>query len=228
MPEHIGNAGTRAMAWVGRIMLSLTPQAERGTELEKFTERRRFLFDQGQPLDVSTRGQMETLLGYNLDTVRIHHGYQADEVSRRLGARAFTFKGQVFGSRQNLDTATTEGLGLLAHELTHVIQQTKPQRLPQYKLASRDPSPVPAALTRTHSCAGIVLPAPAENTPLTTNPEEREVKAQASEQLAAESLAEKRSESASRINVGGVADRVYRLMQHDLILERERATKLGG
>lgn len=228
MPQHIGNAGARAMGWGRCVMLSLSPRVERGKELDNFTNNKRYrsFFDLGQPLDVSIRRQMETFLGRDLEKVRIHHGYQAGVVSRRLGARAFTLKGQDFGHRQNLDTATTEGLGLLAHELTHVTQQTQPQRLPQ--VANRGYSPVPAALTRTPSDAGMVLPAPAEDTPLTTSPVRRKAPARASKPLGAEGSAGKRSEPASGIDVEKLADRVYRLMQHDLNLERERATKLGG
>lgn len=225
MPQHIGNAGAKAMGWGRGVMLSLSPQVERGKERDKFTERYRSLFDPGPPLEVSIRRQMETFLGRDLEKVRIHHGYQAGVVSRRLGARAFTIKGQDSGHRQNLDTATTQGLGLLAHELTHVTQQTQPQRLPQ--VANRGYSPVPAALTRTPSDAGMVLPAPAEDTPLTTRPARR-APARASELPGAQGSARKRSESASGIDVEKVADRVYQLMQHDLNLERERATKLGG
>lgn len=84
------------------------------------------------------------------------------------------------------------------------------------------------SLTRAHSHAGMVLPAPAKNKTLTKNQGGKEERAKASEQLAAKALAEKRPESIPRINAGEIADRVYRLMQHDLILERQRTTKLGG
>lgn len=86
----------------------------------------------------------------------------------------------------------------------------------------------PASLTRTHSHAGTVLPAPAKNKTMTKGQEKKEERAKASEPLAAKALAEKRPESIPKINGREIADRVYRLMQHDLILERERANKLGG
>jgi hypothetical protein len=125
VPQHIGNAGAKAVAWVEHIVLSA--QAKRTKELKEFAERLRSLFDPGEPLDVTSRRLMEPFLGYDLQEVRIHHGQKAEEASRRLGARAFTFRGHVFAPRQNLDGSTTEGLGLLAHELTHVIQQTQPR-----------------------------------------------------------------------------------------------------
>ena len=123
--------------------------------------------------------------------------------------------------RQNLDATNTEGQGLLAHELNHIIQQTQPRRLPDLYH-----SPAPVALTRTHPDAGRILPAPAENIRPTTHAQGGVVQAKAEAQRSAdEGLAEKGSKSPPRRNVVEIADRVYRLMQHDLILERERVAK---
>ena len=158
MPEHIGIAGTRAMAWVRRVMLPFRTQTRQREGMEKFTER----------------------------------------VSR------------------------------LSHRITHANQQAQSRRLPQHQVANQDSSPAPAALPRKYADAMMLLPAPAQNTQLTTHTQRREAQAHASEQVAVRGLAEKRYESAPRIDVGEVADRIYRLMQHDLTLERERATKLGG
>jgi hypothetical protein len=122
---------------------------------------------------------------------------------------------------KDLDTASTEGEGLPAHELNHVIQRTQPRRLPDL-----DYSPAPVALTMTHPNDGMVLPAPAENTYPITHTQGEVVQARAEVQRpAAEGLAEKGSKSPPRGNVWEIADRVYRLMKHDLILERERVTK---
>ena len=228
MPQHIGNAGTKATAWAEYVISSPSPQVKRAKELGEFTERLRSLFEPGEPLDVNTRGLMETFFGYDLGEMRIQHGQRAEEASRRLDARAFTFGGQIFGPRQSLDTSTTEGLGLLAHELTHTIQQTRLHQLPQGQLANPVASSVPAALPKSHSGTEMVLLAPARSVPLTTNPRQREAQAQVSEQLVARALAENEDESLSEINPEEVANKVYRLMQRDLVLERERGTKLGG
>lgn len=228
VPQHIGNAGTKATAWVERITLSLSPQVKRAKELEEFTERFGSLFDLGEPLDVTTRTQMEAFFGYSLERVFVHRGHLAEEASRRLGARAFTFRGHIFAPQQNLDASTTEGLGLLAHELTHAIQQTQPHRLPQGQMADQGTRSVPAApTTRSRSDAEMVLLAPAKSASLTASPQLREAQAQASEQLAVEGSSSK-VESPPQINPEAVANEVYRLMQYDLFLERERRTKLGG
>jgi hypothetical protein len=76
------------------------------------------------------------------------------------------------------------------------------------------------SLARAHSRSGSVLPAPAENKTMTEKQKEKEVQTKAGEQLLANALAEKGPESMPRINVMEIADRVYRLMQHDLIRER--------
>ena len=217
MPQQIGNAGTKATAWVQHVMLSLNAQAKRTRELEEFRQGLLSLFEPGEPLDIATRRRMEAFFGYDLGEVHIHHGHRAEEASRRLGARAFTFRGQVFGSKQNLDTSNTEGLGLLAHELTHVIQQTQPQ------MTDRNTSSAPAALPRSHSNTEMVLLAPARSTPVTTSPQLREAQAEANEQLMAKGLGSK-TKSPPQINHEEVTNKVYCLMQNDVRLERERAT----
>jgi len=228
VPQHIGNAGTKAAAWVRNVMLSFNAQAKRTRELEEFRQGLRSLFTPGEPLDVTTRSLMEPFFGYKLEKVRIHRGQGAEEASRRLGARAFTIRGHIFGPRQNLDNSTREGLGLLAHELTHVIQRTQPHRLPQRQVTNREDSPMSATLPGGHSDVEMVLLASPKSSPLTTNPQLREAQAQANEQLVVEGLADNTAKSPPQINLEEVANKVYHLMQYELVLERERATKIGG
>ena len=71
-----------------------------------------------------------------------------------------------------------------------------------------------------HVRAKADRPAPAKNETLTVNREGREELAGISETLEG-------GASALQIDTKEIAERVYRLMQHDLILERERTTKLG-
>ena len=200
MPQHIGNAGTKAAAWVRNVRLSFNAQVKRTEGLEEFRQGFRSLFDPGEPLDMDTRRRMETFFGYKLEKVRIHRRQGAEEASRRLGARALTIRGHVFTPQQNLDTSNTEGLGLLAHELTHVIHQTQPHQLPQGQMADRDTSSVPAAPSEGHSKAEMVLLAPARSSSVTTNPQLREAQAQASEQLVAKASADNQPKSPPEID----------------------------
>lgn len=122
----------------------------------------------------------------------------------------------------------TEGLGLSARKLNHVVRQTQPPRLAQRRLVNRNSGPVQPTIKRTHSDAGTVLPAPAENISLPNNVSRREIQTRGSVQLAPEEPAKKGAELSPRMNLAKIADKVYRLMQSDLILERERTTEMGG
>jgi Domain of unknown function (DUF4157) len=78
----------------------------------------------GQPLDGGARALMEPRLGRDLSGVRVHTGAQADESARALGARAYAVgRDAVFAAGQ-YDPGSREGLRLLAHELSHTVQQT--------------------------------------------------------------------------------------------------------
>jgi hypothetical protein len=73
----------------------------------------------GSSLDSGTRAAMESALGDRFDDVRIHAGDEADALNRSVSAKAFTTGSDIFFSRN----ASPSDTGLLAHELTHVVQQ---------------------------------------------------------------------------------------------------------
>ena len=131
----------------------------------------------------------------------------------------------LFDQRPSLDlSAHTEGLEQLHHELNDIVHRTQPQQLYKNQPVNRESSSVPPIMEENHPDAGMILPAPAKNTSLDANVQRRELQARDSIQLAAEDSEKIKPESSPRINVGKVADKVYRLMRNDLILERERAT----
>lgn len=78
----------------------------------------------GHLLDPTTRTFMEPRFGYDFSRVRVHTGVQAAESARAVNALAYT-AGQdlVFGVGQ-FAPGTDEGRRLIAHELTHVVQQS--------------------------------------------------------------------------------------------------------
>jgi hypothetical protein len=81
----------------------------------------------GRPLDEATRRRAESWFGRSLSDVRIHDSRQAAELAGRLGAEAFAMHSHIIGPAEKLSALTPEGSGLLAHEITHVVQQTNPQ-----------------------------------------------------------------------------------------------------
>lgn len=79
----------------------------------------------GQPLDASTRSLMDPRFGHDFSGVRVHTDARAAESAQLVGAPAYTFgKSVVFDSGQYAP-ATSSGRQLLAHELAHVVQQSK-------------------------------------------------------------------------------------------------------
>ncbi len=81
------------------------------------------LASSGQPLDTDTRGFMEPRFGHDFSGVRVHTDAKAAESARAVNALAYTVgRNVVFGTGQYAP-GTGEGRRLLAHELTHVVQQ---------------------------------------------------------------------------------------------------------
>ncbi|MBM3235932.1 DUF4157 domain-containing protein [Candidatus Poribacteria bacterium] len=79
--------------------------------------------DGGQPLPVSERAFFESRFGYDFSQVRLHTDNHAAQVAQSLKAQAFTVgRDVVFGAEQYAPK-TDEGRRLMAHELTHVVQQ---------------------------------------------------------------------------------------------------------
>jgi Domain of unknown function (DUF4157) len=78
----------------------------------------------GLPLPKSTRAKMENALGANLSGVRVHTGSQAARAAEDINARAFTTGQDIYFGAGQYQPDTDQGQRLLAHELTHTIQQT--------------------------------------------------------------------------------------------------------
>jgi hypothetical protein len=78
----------------------------------------------GIPLDPATRDFMESRFGYDFSQVRIHTDPKAAESARALNAMAYTVGRDVVFGPGRYSPMTSSGTRLLAHELTHVVQQT--------------------------------------------------------------------------------------------------------
>ena len=78
----------------------------------------------GLPLPHPIRLRMEEALGADLGEVRIHSGSIADGAARECEAEAFTSGRNIYFQKGHWSPQTASGLELLAHELTHVLQQT--------------------------------------------------------------------------------------------------------
>lgn len=79
----------------------------------------------GKPLHQSTRTSMEGRFGYDFSQVRVHTDGKAAKSAQSVNARAYTVGSNVvFGSGQ-YSPSSRSGQHLLAHELTHVVQQSQ-------------------------------------------------------------------------------------------------------
>jgi hypothetical protein len=78
----------------------------------------------GRLLDHETRRFMENRFGYDFSRVRVHNDSAASASARALRARAYTVGNDIVFGAGRYAPRTNEGRRLLAHELTHVVQQT--------------------------------------------------------------------------------------------------------
>ncbi|HLJ99168.1 MAG TPA: DUF4157 domain-containing protein [Streptosporangiaceae bacterium] len=77
----------------------------------------------GQAIPEHVRAPIEQAMGTDFSGVRVHTGGAADRLSDQLQATAFTMGHDIFFQRGAYDTRSTTGREMLAHELTHVVQQ---------------------------------------------------------------------------------------------------------
>ena len=78
----------------------------------------------GKPLDAALRREMEERFGHDFSQVRVHLGSAAEQSARDVNARAYTLGDRMVFGAGEFNPATGTGRGLLAHELTHVVQQS--------------------------------------------------------------------------------------------------------
>jgi Domain of unknown function (DUF4157)/A nuclease family of the HNH/ENDO VII superfamily with conserved AHH len=95
----------------------------------------------GEPLLASVRAPMEAAFGASFADVRTHSDPGAAEMSRAIGAAAFTHGSHIFLGAGGFDPHSRDGRRLLAHELTHVVQQN-PHVAARGPVAARAPASV--------------------------------------------------------------------------------------
>jgi hypothetical protein len=79
----------------------------------------------GAPLDPATRAFMEPRFGHDFSRVRVHTGVKAAESARAVNAIAYTAGHNIVFEMDRFAPGMREGRHLLAHELTHVVQQSQ-------------------------------------------------------------------------------------------------------
>lgn len=77
----------------------------------------------GSPLDTGTRNEMESGFGADFSGVRVHNDSNAVQMNQALGSQAFTNGNDIYFNEGKYDPGSDSGKHLLAHELTHTVQQ---------------------------------------------------------------------------------------------------------
>jgi uncharacterized protein DUF4157 len=77
----------------------------------------------GRPLEPEVKGEMEGRLGHDFSDVRVHDDSAAHDSAKGVNAHAYTVGSNVVFQRDKYDPGSADGKTMLAHELTHVVQQ---------------------------------------------------------------------------------------------------------
>jgi hypothetical protein len=79
----------------------------------------------GQPLDTDLQRSMGQVMGADFSGVKVHTNAQADQLNQSIQAKAFTTGQDVFFRQGTYEPGSRGGQELIAHELTHVVQQLR-------------------------------------------------------------------------------------------------------
>ena len=90
----------------------------------------------GTPLSKGVRSSMESAFGADFSSVRIHTDSQAVQMNKELNAQAFTHGSDIYFNSGKYNTNSSSGQHLLAHELTHTVQQGGGEKIQRQEQAS--------------------------------------------------------------------------------------------
>lgn len=104
--------------------LTKTYRRPRTRPAESIQRAERVVTSAGDPLRPAVRTHMESRFGHDFRQVRVHADGSAAAAAEALNARAFTSGSDIVFAAGEYQTESDTGLGLLAHELSHVVQQS--------------------------------------------------------------------------------------------------------
>jgi len=94
----------------------------------------------GQTLDSGMAAKAGQTMGHDLSDVKVHTDAESNQLNEQLGAKAFTTGNDIFFREGAYDPGSSDGQRLLAHELTHVVQQGASAPTVQGKMMVNDPN----------------------------------------------------------------------------------------
>lgn len=151
-PEEDQVAPARPIATDEDLLLVAKAEGPTGAAAPAGTaERIAALRGGGRPLGADVRGFMEPRFGADFGQVRIHAGGRASALAHSVRAQAFTVGGDIVFGDGRFRPDTQAGRWLLAHELTHTLQQSdaagEPQARRMIQRATCESVPPPSAMT---------------------------------------------------------------------------------
>jgi hypothetical protein len=115
----------------------------------------RVLAGSGRPLEPALRQDMEQRFGHDFSRVRVHSGAAAEQSARDVSAHAYTVDHNIVFGADQFAPETHEGRRLLAHELSHVVQQTGAEEI---RVRRRDEEDLPPIFLEGVPCAAVSTP----------------------------------------------------------------------
>jgi hypothetical protein len=145
----------------GEEFLQTKAHSSQVTEVTSNIESRiQYLQGGGQPLSKSERTFFEPRFGNDFSQVRVHTDSNAIQMSRELNAQAFTHGSNIYFGTGRYNPGTSSGKKLLAHELTHVVQQKADSGFIENFSIQRSNShhPTPAAGSTSQQASSVQRP----------------------------------------------------------------------
>ena len=102
----------------------IQPKSKSSANMEAPSEINVALNSDGKPMDSGTKSFMESRFGYDFSNVQIHTGQVAAKSANSINALAYTSGHDIVFNKGQYTPGTDSGKKLLAHELTHVVQQS--------------------------------------------------------------------------------------------------------
>ena len=105
------------------VQTKLQPSTPKSSSAPTINDKLRSSKGSGSALPEGVKSEMESGFGADFSNVKVHTDDRAASMSKEIGAQAFTNKGDIYFNQGKFNPASEQGKTLLAHELTHTIQQ---------------------------------------------------------------------------------------------------------
>ncbi|HLE57251.1 MAG TPA: DUF4157 domain-containing protein [Rhodothermia bacterium] len=133
---------------------------EAGAVTGRFEQSLQAVQGSGETLSAATDSFMGTRFDRDFSSVRVHSDARSDTLAKGVNARAFTLGNDIFFARSQYQPESRDGRRLLAHELTHVVQQSQgrlSRQIQRQTSCSSYPGYDSSIHLHSYNCAGLAL-----------------------------------------------------------------------